>query len=74
MPVAERFEGGARKGEIGEWDLGMLRPQQNRETFRWIRGGSRRSFVRMGLNVSDDAIREAHAARGMFNAIDPDSG
>ncbi len=27
-----------------------------------------------GLNVSDDAIHEAHAARGMFNAIDPDSG
>jgi len=27
-----------------------------------------------GLYVSDDAIREAHAARGMFNAIDPDSG
>ncbi len=27
-----------------------------------------------GLYVSDDAIREAHAARGMFNAVDPDSG
>ena len=27
-----------------------------------------------GLCVSDDAIREAHAARGMFNAVDPDSG
>lgn len=27
-----------------------------------------------GLYVSDDAIREAHASRGMFNAIDPESG
>jgi hypothetical protein len=27
-----------------------------------------------GLYVSDDAIREAHASRGMFKAIDPDSG
>ena len=27
-----------------------------------------------GLYVSDEAIREAVAARGMFNAIDPDSG
>ena len=27
-----------------------------------------------GLYVSDDAIHEAHASRGMFNAVDPDSG
>jgi len=27
-----------------------------------------------GLYLSDDAIREAHASRGMFNAIDPGSG
>ncbi len=28
----------------------------------------------VGLYVSDDAIHEAHASRGIFNAIDPDSG
>jgi nucleotidyltransferase AbiEii toxin of type IV toxin-antitoxin system len=27
-----------------------------------------------GMYVSDDAIREAHALRGMFNAIHPESG
>ena len=27
-----------------------------------------------GLYVSDDAVREAVATRGMFNAIDPESG
>lgn len=27
-----------------------------------------------GLYVSDDAIAEAHASQGMFNAIDPESG
>lgn len=27
-----------------------------------------------GLYVSDDAVRDAVASRGMFNAIDPDSG
>jgi hypothetical protein len=29
---------------------------------------------RAGLYVSDDAIREAVSTRGMFNAIDPESG